>query len=198
VIRLKGSKTQIPFQVVEIKSFTKLIRMLILQDNNCFQIFGTVLFPEQRRYNMEVEKILWPTDFSGSAQKALSYVKSLSEKYQTEVHVLYVIQDLSHPDDSWYGEFDRSHIEKIHEWERKTAEKRLNEVCENYLEKCPLYIKHIAIGDPAAEILKLVDKEKIDIIVMSSRGAKNTFRFGSVAEKIVKNSSVPVVTIPID
>ena len=147
---------------------------------------------------MEVERILWPTDFSGSAQKALFYVKSLSEKYQAEVHVLYVIQDLSHPDVSWYGEFDRSHIEKIHEWERKTAEKRLNEVCENYLEKCPLYIKHIAIGDPAAEILKLVDKEKIDIIVMSSRGAKNTFRFGSVAEKIVKNSSVPVVTIPID
>ena len=147
---------------------------------------------------MEVEKILWPTDFSGSAQKALSYVKSLSEKYQTEVHVLYVIQDLSHPDDSWYGEFDRSHIEKIHEWERKTAEKRLNEVCENYLEKCPLYIKHIAIGDPAAEILKLVDREKIGIIVMSSRGAKNTFHFGSVAEKIVKNSPVPVVTIPID
>lgn len=146
----------------------------------------------------DVERILWPTDFSGNAQKALSYVKSLTEKYQTEVHLLYVIQDLSHLDDSWYGEFDRSHIDKLHEWERKTAEKRLDEVCETYLEECPLYIKHIAIGDPATEILKLVDREKIGMIVMSSRGDKDTFRFGSVAEKVVKNSSVPVVTIPID
>ena len=39
-------------------------------------------------------------------------------------------------------------------------------------------------------------QEKIDMIVMATRGAKAHFRFGSVAEKVVKNASVPVVTIP--
>jgi nucleotide-binding universal stress UspA family protein len=43
---------------------------------------------------MELTKILWPTDFSVNADKALDYVTSLSEKYQTEVHVLYVIDEL--------------------------------------------------------------------------------------------------------
>ncbi|SPD71972.1 Universal stress family protein (fragment) [uncultured Desulfobacterium sp.] len=45
--------------------------------------------------------------------------------------------------------------------------------------------------------MKLAEKENVDLIVMASRGGKGHFRFGSVAEKTVKNSSIPVVTIPI-
>jgi nucleotide-binding universal stress UspA family protein len=55
-----------------------------------------------------------------------------------------------------------------------------------------------AIGDPAQEILKLIDKEKVDMVVMATTGHKGHFRFGSVAEKVVKNSKVPVVTIPVE
>lgn len=73
---------------------------------------------------------------------------------------------------------------------------RLDEICENYLKGCPLYIRHIAIGDPAQEILKLIDTEKVDMVVMASNGRRGHFDFGSVAEKVVKNCPVPVVTIP--
>ena len=145
---------------------------------------------------MEVKKILWPTDFSDNSEHALPYVTSLGEKYQTEVHVLYVIPELANHE-PWYGEFDQSHIDKIHEWERKTAEKRLNEICEKYLDGCPLYVRHIAMGDPAEEILKLVEKEKVDMVVMASHGQKGYFHFGSVAEKVVKNAPVPTITVPI-
>ena len=145
---------------------------------------------------MEMKKILWPTDFSENAARALPTVQSLSEKYQTEVHVLYVIPELAQHE-AWYGEFDRAHVDKIHEWERKTAGKRLDEICESYLEGCPLYIKHIAIGDPAQEILKLVEKEDVDIVVMATHGQKGQFHFGGVAEKVVKNSPVAVITIPV-
>lgn len=144
---------------------------------------------------MEVKKVLWPTDFSKNAAAALPYVESLSQKYQTEVHVLYVIEELGYHE-PWYGEFDRSHIEKIHQWERQMAEKRLDEVCENHLKGCPLYIKHIAIGDPAQEIIRYIEKEKPDMVVMATHGRKGHFQFGSVAEKVVKSSPVPVVTIP--
>jgi nucleotide-binding universal stress UspA family protein len=146
---------------------------------------------------MEIKKVLWPTDFSGNAEKALGYVQSLSEKFQTEVHVLYVIEELGYHE-PWYGDFDRSTIDKIHDWEEKKAEQRLTEVCENHLKGCPLYIKHVAIGDPAQEIFKLIEKEKMDMVVMASHGRKGHFRFGSIAEKVLKNSPVPVVTIPID
>jgi nucleotide-binding universal stress UspA family protein len=84
------------------------------------------------------------------------------------------------------------------EWADKSANKRLNQICEKYLDGCPLYIKHIAVGDPAQEILKLIDQEKVDMVVMTSRGQKGLYRFGSVAEKVLKNSPVPVTTIPIE
>jgi nucleotide-binding universal stress UspA family protein len=80
----------------------------------------------------------------------------------------------------------------------KMAHERLSRVCEKYLDGCPLYIKHIAVGDPAQEILKLIDKEDVDLVVMASHGAKGNFRFGSVTEKVLKNSKVPVTTIPIE
>jgi len=146
---------------------------------------------------MEVKKVLWPTDFSSSAEKALPYVTDLTQKYGAEIHVLYVIEDIAHHE-SWYGEFDKTHIDKLMDWADKSARKRLDQVCEKYLNSCPLYIKHIAVGDPAQEILKLINAEKVDLVVMASRGAKGNFRFGSVAEKVLKNSPVPVTTIPVE
>jgi nucleotide-binding universal stress UspA family protein len=148
--------------------------------------------------NMEFKKILWPTDFSKNSSKALPYVVSLGEKYQTEVHVLYVIEDLGHKNEKWYGEFDQSSLDKLYNWENEKAKKRLEDICNNYLEGCPNYIKHYSKGDPASEILNLIDKEKIDMVVMPSRGRKGYFHFGSVAEKVIKNTSVPVVVIPIN
>lgn len=145
---------------------------------------------------MEKKKILWPTDFSENARKALPYVISLGEKYQTEIHVLYVIEELGYHE-PWYGEFKGSNIAKIHEWEKTKAEERINEICEKNLQGCPRYIRHISIGDPAQEILKLIQEKKMDMVVMASRGQKGHFQFGSVAEKIVKNSTIPVVTIPV-
>jgi len=147
--------------------------------------------------HMEVKKVLWPTDFSSNAEKALPYVTDLTQKYGAEIHVLYVIEDIAHHE-SWYGDFDRSRVDKLMEWAEKSATKRLEQVCEKYLNSCPLYVKHIAIGDPAQEILKLIDKEKVDLVVMASHGEKGYFRFGSVTEKVLKNSPVPVTTIPIE
>jgi nucleotide-binding universal stress UspA family protein len=146
---------------------------------------------------MDVKKILWPTDFSRSAEKALPYVTSLTQKYGAEIHVLYVIEDIAHHK-GWYGDFEPEKVDKLMEWADKSAKKRLDQVCGKYLEGCPLYIKHIAVGDPAQEILKLIDKEEVDLVVMATRGEKGHFRFGSVAEKVIKNSPVPVTTVPIE
>lgn len=145
---------------------------------------------------VEIKKVLWPTDFSSSAQKALPYVTSLTMQYEAEIHVLYVIEDIAHHE-SWYGDFDIAHINKLMQWADKSANKRINQICEKYLDGCPMYVKHIAIGDPAQEILKLIDKEKFDMVVMASKGEKGLFRFGSVTEKVLKNSPVPVTTIPV-
>lgn len=145
---------------------------------------------------MEFKKILWPTDFSRIAEKALPHVKSLTKKYNAEIHVLYVIEDITHHE-PWYGEFGKDHANKIIEHWQKSAHKRLEQIVSKYLEDYPLCIRHIAMGDPAQEILKFIDHEKADMVVMPTRGQKGIFPFGSVTEKVVKNSPVPIMTVPV-
>ncbi len=145
---------------------------------------------------MKIKKILWPTDFSSNAEKALPYVQSLTKQYSAQVHVLYVIQDIAHHK-SWYGEFGENRIDELMEHSAKTAKKRLDQICEKYMGDCSFFEKHIAVGDPAQEILKFIKDKKIDQVVMATHGEKGHFQFGSVCEKIMKNSPVPVTAIPI-
>ena len=144
---------------------------------------------------MKLKKILWATDLSKNAAEALPFVSSLAETYQAEVHVLYVMEELGHFG-AWYGDFDRSHVEEMQRMEKEKAEKSLDEICQAHLEGCPLYVRHIAIGDAASEILKLIGTEKPGVVVMATRGRKGKFEFGSVVERVVKHSPAPVLTIP--
>ncbi|MBS3756745.1 MAG: universal stress protein [Desulfobacterales bacterium] len=146
---------------------------------------------------MEIRKVLWPTDFSSSAEAAMSYVQSLSRSYGAEVHVLHVLEDIMHHE-GWYGEFDENHLRKLMEKAEKRVEQRLDQICERHLEGCPMYIRHVAVGDPAKEILKLIDAENVDLVVMATRGKNESFVFGSVAEKVTRHSPVPVTTIPVE
>jgi nucleotide-binding universal stress UspA family protein len=145
---------------------------------------------------MQINRILWPTDFSENAAKALPYVTSLTEKYGAEIHILYVLKD--YPEfGARYGEYDPGEYEKMRDWEKKTAETRLDKLCEKFLNTCPLYIRHISVGEPANEILKIINAEGIDLIVLANRGSEGHFDFGSVAERVLKCSAVPVVMVPV-
>ena len=143
---------------------------------------------------MEIKKILWPTDFSDNSNAALPYVLSLTKKYGAEIYLLYVAEDMADYG-TWYGELTPSHIEKLHEWEIPHAEKKMDEVCQKELKGCPMFHKLVVIGDPAQKILETAKSEDVDVVVMATHGRKGKFDFGSVTEKVVKNSPVPVWTV---
>ncbi len=145
---------------------------------------------------MKKMKILWPTDFSKKAEKALPYVNSLSMKSGAEVQVLCVIQDTAHHD-SWYGEYNKEHIKSLTDRFEKTATKRLDQICKRYMDGCQFYIKHIKIGDPAHEILKLIDNENVDMVVMPRQDAAEKNKLTSITETVMSNSPIPVTEIPI-
>ncbi|MEJ5358877.1 MAG: universal stress protein [Desulfobacterales bacterium] len=145
---------------------------------------------------MQIQRILWPTDFSENAAAALPLVTQLSQKFGAEIHILYVMKDYP-AFGAHYGQFDPEEWKKMQEWEKKTAEGRLAEICDKFLNECPLYIRHIAVGEPAKEILRVIEREKIDLVVMATRGSEGHFNFGSVAERVLKCTTVPVVMIPV-
>lgn len=145
---------------------------------------------------MDIQKILWPTDFSENAAQALPLVTSLAEKYQAAIHILYVLKDYPAFGAS-YGQYDPDDYQKMKDWEKQFAESRLDEICEKFLNACPLYIRHISVGEPAKEILKMIQQVGIDIVVMASRGSESHFDFGSVADRVIKCTDKPIVIIPV-
>lgn len=57
--------------------------------------------------------------------------------------------------------------------------------------------EHISTGDPSREIVAQAQKDGADLIVMSShgRGGGQTWPFGSVAEKVLKATSLPLLVL---
>jgi nucleotide-binding universal stress UspA family protein len=108
--------------------------------------------------------------------------------------LLHVVEDLLR-----WGGFYIPHISlDLYQKEAiEAAKKLMDEVCDQHMQGCPNYERRIRSGDPAAEILKTIDAETIDLVVMGTHGYKGLEHriFGSVAEKVLRNSSVPILTI---
>ena len=129
---------------------------------------------------MTLQKILWPTDFSEQARQALDYIKSLTRRYEAEIHILYVMEDVRRAPYR-LGGLASDHPDNMLIWQKMKAHKRLDQICIEYLEDCPCFVRHIAIGDPAREILKFIEKEEIDMVVMSPMVPGRPLLFTSVA-----------------
>ncbi len=144
---------------------------------------------------VEIKRILFPIDFTQNSSKILPYVLSVSEKYDAMIYLLHVVEDLSKWDSGSY--IPHIPLAQYQGDALKGAEKTLDRVCEEQLESCPNFQKKILSGDPAQEILKTIESEEIDLVIMGTHGRKGLEHvfFGSVAENVVKKSPVPVLTI---
>lgn len=150
---------------------------------------------------MEVRTILWPTDLSRNSLKAAKQVNSLAEKYNAKVVVLYVGVDLTTmlP---YAGKYpSEEHLRHFQDWELEQAKKKLETVCDEDLKSCPLFTVRLVQGDPATEILKAIQDEKADMVVLSTHGrgteelSAASPEFGSVARKVLAQSPVPVTLV---
>jgi nucleotide-binding universal stress UspA family protein len=147
---------------------------------------------------MNVRTILWPTDLSKLSLKAAPHVNSLAEKYQAKVIVMYVGVDLMNllPYGGKYP--SEEHLKHFQAWEKDQAKKKLETICEGELKACPMFELRLVEGDPAAQILKSINTENADMVVLSShgRGADEleaaSPEFGSVARRVLANAKVPV------
>ena len=143
---------------------------------------------------IEIKKILFPLDLTENSSKILPYVLSVSEKYNSQIYLIHVVQDLN----KW-GKLYVPHpsLDKFQEEAIKNAEKAMDKICENQLQSCPNFQKRVVSGDTVDEILKIIESESIDLLIMGTHGRKGLEHviFGSVAENVVKKSPVPVLSI---
>jgi nucleotide-binding universal stress UspA family protein len=73
----------------------------------------------------------------------------------------------------------------------------MEEFLENYFKEYPKCKGRVLVGDIGEEILHYIQSAGIDLVMIGTHGRKGIERivFGSVADRVVKSSSVPVLTI---
>ncbi|HUU40285.1 MAG TPA: universal stress protein [Desulfatiglandales bacterium] len=142
------------------------------------------------------KKILYPTDFSDISKKALEYIKKLKGAGAKEIVLLHVIDEREIEKFSQYAKpyLDVEEIEKDNEENIRQEMKDL----ENQLRESGFSVKsRIEKGIPFKDILRVEKEEKVSVLVMGSHGKSciEEMLLGSVSEKVVRKSSMPVLVI---
>ena len=144
------------------------------------------------------KKILCPTDFSEAAFVALKRAEELARHFSAELIVAHVIPPVpgphSFPDPQASFNFDVSLYQQqlaIH------AEKMVKELVSHQVASEVRTRDLVTTGEAAPEILRIAHQEHVDLIVIASHGLTGWRRlvFGSVAEKVVRQATCPVLTI---
>jgi nucleotide-binding universal stress UspA family protein len=140
--------------------------------------------------------ILAATDFSESADRAGAFARELARRFSAELHLLHVI--VLHED---------SHLEKEHQAQLEslvaTGDENRRKILESSGEVRPeiTSVPHLVRGiAPDEVIIETANKIDCDLIVMGTHGRRGLrhLLLGSVAEKVVRTASAPVLTVRLD
>ena len=137
------------------------------------------------------KKILCPVDFFETSSRSVKYAKALAANYQAGVHVLHVVAPVM---PAAYGApFSVTDM-------TEDLEKEARRLLEKFKKGSPAgapVTTEVALGDIDTEILRSVQKQKADLVVMGTHGRRGFERFvmGSTTERLIRRCPVPLITI---
>lgn len=148
------------------------------------------------------DKILLPTDGSKNSEKAISHAVTIAEFEDAEIIVLNVVDSVyltGLPEEDLITK-----SEMIMEEESRKVLERVESIIEDLEKEKGSSAKNVKItsktieGNAADVILKVSESEDVDMIVIASSGKHMLDRFllGSVTEKTVRHSTIPILVIP--
>ena len=147
------------------------------------------------------DRILIATDGSKFGEKASKFGIELAKLSGGKVIVVYVADISKYMPSagliSPFGGVSPDAIDNVVANIREAGEKATRQVTELARTSGVTSEKLIVEGNPPNEILRIAEDEKIDTIVMGSIGKTGLEKFlmGSVAEKVVHNSKLPVLIV---
>ena len=145
---------------------------------------------------LQLRRILLPTDFSGCANYALPYAATIARAANATVICVNVVEPIV-PAVGYTGMAEAMPIAEMNEQMEDSAERELPDVL-NCEELHGLNVEEvIGHGDAAAEIVRIADERQVDLIVISSHGRTGLGRiiFGSTAEAVVRHARCPVLVV---
>lgn len=140
------------------------------------------------------ETILFATDFSESSDHAFGYAYSMAEKFAARLVILHVINE---PVDLRGFYVPHISFDKLEEEIEQGAQKLMEQFERKFLKDFKNFESIVSPGIPYDEIIKRAEAENADLIVVGTHGRTGLDHvlFGSTAEKVVRKSPVPVMTI---
>jgi nucleotide-binding universal stress UspA family protein len=155
----------------------------------------------------EIKKILYATDLSENARYAARYAVALAERFNAEITIVHVIEQISANIHSrvaaMLGEAEWQEIQARRREETfTTIQARLRNFCQDLQDQlagCRLEQADIVTreGEPVSEILALAKERPFDLIVMGTRGlgALADAVMGSTARRVIRRSQIPVMVV---
>jgi universal stress protein A len=143
---------------------------------------------------IELKRILVPTDFSKYSLNALKYAAAFAEKFQTDLYLLHVVQDLSlFVPDALSG--TPPYLPPADQMLAAVRES-LDRLALQELDKLTVH-RLVREGAPFYEIIACARENDVDMIIMGThgRGLLAHMLMGSVAEKVVRKAPCPVLTV---
>ncbi len=141
-----------------------------------------------------INKILFPVDFSEVSPKIVPWVSTVAKQFESEIHLLFVARTFNYFSGMYV---DAVSIQTFESDIIRGAEKNIEEFVKTHFGEDPNCKTNVVPGDAAEEIINYIQSEGIDLVIMGTHGRKglNRILFGSVAERVIKMSSVPVLSI---
>ena len=137
------------------------------------------------------DQILIPTDGRSGMDRVVEYGLGLAERCEAIVHVLYVV------DETAYSSIPSDTLERIREGLEGDGQTATKEIAEKAINRGLKVHREVRWGDPPIAIIAYALENEIDLIVMGTRGKTGFERYllGSVAEKVVRVSPIPVLSV---
>ncbi|MCG1003674.1 MULTISPECIES: universal stress protein [Halobacterium] len=141
------------------------------------------------------ERILVPTDGSEETREAVEHAIDLAAEHGATIHALYVVNSAS-----FSGLPMESSWESVASMMNEEGAAALDDVESLAAERGVRVERSLVDGNPSREIVRYAEDEDCDLVVMGThgRGGIDRLLLGSVAEKVVRSSSVPVLTVRVD
>ena len=145
----------------------------------------------------DFSSILVAIDFSDSSDNAFQMAMNMAKKFKARLLVLHVINE---PVDLRGFYVPHISFEKLEEEIEEGAKKMMESFCRQHMGGFDDYECLIVPGLPYEQIIAQAEEKSADLIVLGTHGRTGLDHvlFGSTAEKVVRKSALPVLTVRLE
>jgi nucleotide-binding universal stress UspA family protein len=146
---------------------------------------------------ISIKKMLVPVDFSDCSRAALDYAIYFGNRLESaSIDVLHVWRPPVFVDLDTKVQGPEGREQTLAEFAGSRAGQAMKEFLAE-IEAGGAFEVHgrLESGEPFHTVLEVATEEEYDLIIMGTHGESKSFKLGSIAQKVVRNATIPVLTI---